>query len=282
MANEPVEPVAPAPVVAPVEAAPVAAPAVVEPVAAPAVEPAPVAPVETPAEAPKEPEPDALKPHTDTPSLLEEALKPEGEKTPETKVGEDGKPIEPPKADAPAVIKFEPYKLPEGFKADDTKIGTFNDILAKDLPPQDRGQALVDLHVKELQAYNHQLRQSQHDAFAETRAGWRKQVMADPELGGAGFQTAMQAVAQVRDQFVSRHKQGTDGYKKDIGDFDTFLKTTGAGDHPAFLRFVHNVARWYSEPAAPAAPYKPPTDIGRAPNTRRSLRDAYKTVGSGS
>lgn len=274
--NDPIAaPVAPAPTAAP-EAAPALAP---EPVA-PAPEPAPAAipePAAPVVEAPAEPAADALKPHTETPTLLDEGTKPV-----EAKEGEapgEPKAPEPPKPEAPAPVKFEPYKLPEGLKPDEARITAFNEILTKELPPQERGQALLDMHREEMEKYDHQLRQAQHDAFAQTRAGWRKEVMADPELGGSGFRTAMTAVAKMRDMFVSREKPGTDGYKRDTDAFNQFMLTTGAGDNPAMLRFVHNIARRFDEPAAPPAPYKPPPDIGQKPGTRGRLRDLYQSPG---
>jgi len=264
-------PVAPA---APVEAAPIA----------PVAEPAPVAPVPEapkPADAaPVEPAAPAAPEVPDpskTPTLLEEAGKPEVK--PDGTKPEGEKPAEAPKpAEAAAPVEFQPYTLPEGVSVDQTQVGEFNQVLAKQLPPQELGQSLMDMHVKELQRYDEKLRADQNRVFDETRAGWRKEIVADPELGGSGYQTTLTAGAKMRDLFVSRHAPGTDGYTKDMGDFNTFLRTTGAGDHPAFWRMLNNVARKFDEPSAPAAAYKPPPDIGRKPTGRSRLRDIYQST----
>ena len=56
--------------------------------------------------------------------------------------------------------------------------------------------------------------------------------------------------------------------------FNNFLKITGAGDNPMFLRFIHNVARTFDEPKPPAVNPKPPPNNGRPP--KRGLRSLYR------
>lgn len=265
MADEPIVPAAPAPAPA-AESAPAAPPPVAQsaspelPLAQPVQpEPAPVTPEAPVAEAPKP----AETPESE-PSLLETELakidaakekpgdKPEGEKTEAPK----------PEAEAAPLYDFKPYTLPEGFKPDDASLKSFNDTLIKpDLDPQARGQALIDMHLAEMTKYAELTSKEQWRVFNETRKGWRREVMADPEIGGAGFDTAMRHVATARDLFVP---------EKDRGQFDQFLRTTGAGDNPAFLRFLNAVGRRWAEPSAPPRGdgYKPPKDIGLPPNTR--------------
>lgn len=257
MADEPIAPapVAPAPAPEPAPApAPNPAPESPQP-AAPTEQPAPEAPAtEQPAEQPAATEPTegGAKPHTDEPSLLEGAEKPkEGEK-PGDKPAEV-KPGEVP----PDAYQFQPYTLPEGFSAEADKIKGFNEVLAKpDINLQERGQALIDMHVAELTKYAEHLSQEQHRVFADTRKMWRDQVKGDAELGGSGFETSMKAIARMRDMFVPPDRRGP---------FNDFLRITGAGDHPEFLRMLNNAARLFDEPAPPPPTYKPPPDIGRAP-----------------
>ena len=99
--------------------------------------------------------------------------------------------------------------------------------------------------------------------------------LADDEIGGPGHQTAMAAIARVRDYGVP---------EKDRQSFDQMLRVTGAGDHPAFLRMMHNLARWVDEPQAMEAPtdIKPPKDIGKDPNRRgRDLLYDHPRSGNG-
>jgi len=78
------------------------------------------------------------KPHTRR-RLLEEAAKP----------AEAVKPPEP-----LLTAALAPYKIPDGVKLADAQIGKFNGILTKpELSAQDRGQALVDMHIGEMTRY---------------------------------------------------------------------------------------------------------------------------------
>lgn len=84
---------------------------------------------------------------------------------------------------------------------------------------------------KEIRA---KLRAEQQRAFDKTRARWREEVMADATIGGMKFRTAMLAIAQVSDTFVSPRQR-----KK----FDNFLRDTGAGDHPEMLRLFYRIGQ---------------------------------------
>ena len=126
-------------------------------------------------------------------------------------------------------------------------------------------QSLIDLHAKEIRDYASATLQRQYDTFNQTRKDWQKQIMADPQVGGSGYETAMKAVARMRDKFVP---------DKDRKAFNDFLKITGAGDHPMFVRLLHNVARAFDEPKPPAVNPKPPPNNGRPP--KRGLRQMYR------
>jgi hypothetical protein len=281
---DPVEPTVAVPSPpAPAEPAPGAAPITVQPaVAAPAASsPEPAKPAEAPVE--------AFKPHTDTPTLLEgakveepkpaEAKPAEPAKPAEAKVEPakeaakpDAKPVESakPAEDAQEPIVYQPFKLPDGIVTDNERMTEYTATLGKHRLSQEVGQELLDLHSKSLQqfaaAYGENVLANQHKTFADTRAEWRKEVMGDPEIGGAGHQTAMGAVARMRDLLVP---------EKDRKAFDDMPRVTGAGDHPAFLRVLHNVARFFDEPGLPPAGATPPPNNGRAPG-KRGLRDIYR------
>lgn len=264
-----------------------------EATAAPAATPAPAeaAPVVVEAAQP------ALTPHTDTPTLLEgvkteeptvEAKpaevkpeeKPADAKPAEIKPVEAAKPEEKPAEAKPAEVVAEApvtyteFKLPEGIVPDKDRMGAYTETLRKHKLTQEVGQELLDLHSNSLKTYAESLLQNQHKTFADTRAQWRKDVMADPELGGAGHQTAMGAVARVRDQLVSQARVGTEQYKTDMQNFEQFLRVTGAGDHPVFLKLLHNAARFFDEPGLPPPGAQPSPSNGQRPG-RRSMRDVY-------
>jgi hypothetical protein len=165
---------------------------------------------------------------------------------------------------APAPVNYE-YTLPETIKMDDSLKGdvhkAFDDFRAD---PSKGAQGLINLHEKQMQAFALHLANEQQRIFRETRQGWAKEILSDPELGGSGHQTAMGAIARMRDLFVP---------EKDRPRFEEFLRVTGAGDHPAFLKLLHQAARFYDEPTLPPPNPRPAPGNGRRPANR--LRDIY-------
>jgi len=266
----------PVPAAASPAAAPVAAPEAAAPVAA---ELAAVEPVATAAE-PAAPE--------SQPSLLEQF---DAEKAKESKAKEsptpEAKPTDPaaeakpkdggaapePGGDLPAEpAALEPvayeYALPETIKLDDagrTELHTALDAFRKD--PLKGAQSLIDLHNKSMTEYAQQVYRDQVATFNQTRKGWQDQVRGDEELGGAGYQTTMGAIARMRDMLVP---------EKHLGEFNDFLKVTGAGDHPAFLRLLHAAARIFDEAPMPPPGPKPPPNLGKPQG--RGLRGLYKST----
>jgi hypothetical protein len=180
----------------------------------------------------------------------------------------------------PDEVKPEPvayeYTLPDTLKMDDaTKAEVHTAFDAFRADPVKGAQALIDLHAKTMTEYATNLAseslKNQFKVFNETCRNWEKQVLADPELGGAGHETAMGAVARARDLTISSAKPGTPRYEAERKEFDDFLRTTGAGSHPAFMRMLHNAARYIDEPQAsnqPLSEIKPPKGNGKAPGSR--------------
>lgn len=204
-----------------------------------------------------------------------EAAKPEGDAKPaeakpaekpvEAKPGEKPAEAKPAEAAKPEPAKIEPvayeYALPETLKMDDATKGEFHTALdAFRTDPLKGAQPLIELHNKTMQTYADSLAQQQRDVWNDTRKGWNTEVLADEQIGGSGHQTAMGAIARMRDMFVP---------EKDRAAFESFLSVTGAGDHPAFLKMLHNAARFYDEPAMPPPNVKPAPN-GANPNGRRA------------
>lgn len=252
--DEPTTPAASAPAATPA----LETPTIISPVAAAPVEVVAEAPaaVETVVETPAAPEtaPEAEKPaeevksalHTDTPSLMEEAGKPKEEpKKPES----EAKPAE----TVEESPKYEAFKLPEGVQPDEKRLGEFAEVAAKHKLSQDDAQALLDMHTNTLKQFQDAVFAEQHRVFAETRRGWVQQILADPILGGAGHETAKMAAARMRDLLVPEAHRA---------EFAAFMRDTGAGDHPALFRLLHNAARLFDEPAAPPVPARPVPDRG--------------------
>lgn len=167
------------------------------------------------------------------------------------------------------------YKLPDTLKMDDglrTELHTALDAFRTD-PVAAGPQALIDLHDKTMAAwakdYDARAITNQHATFNKMRDDWNKLVLSDEEFGGAGHQTAARAVARMRDQFVSSEPPGTPRYTRDLAEFETFLRVTGAGDHPSFWRFLHNVAAAFDEPGLPPVDPRPAKTNGQNPSRSR-------------
>ncbi len=219
--------------------------------------------------------------HTDTGTLLSvdvPEVKVKGEIAPETgeKVVNSGEGKKPETEVVPEVVVTEvtepvayaDFTLPEGTAIPEDRLGDYHNILREFNLPQEAGQKFLDMHIKAIQEITNQtqesIHQAQHAAFAETRKGWRDQVMADEQLGGAGHQTAMAAVKRMASDFVP---------EADRAAFQQFLLVTGAGDNPAFLRLLHNIAQKFDEPKAPAVQGNPPPNNGKPPSRRGMVYD---------
>ncbi len=228
------------------------------------------------------------------PSLLgefdaEQKAKAEGEKKPtepEAKPAEAAKPEGEAKPDAeakaPEASAVEPvaydYKLPDGFTVDDaTKTALHSALDQFRADPAAGVQALMDLHVKAMNdyqaAYDSAVLERQHKVFNDTQANWRTQVLADPEIGGSGHNTAMQAIARARDLLISSAKPGTPQYEQDRADHEAFMAATGAGNHPVYLKLLNRAAKFLDEPQARDLPQdiRPSPSNGRAPGGRKAM-----------
>lgn len=230
------------------------------------------APVSVPPEAGAAPIPEAPKLPADIPSLLEEVSldgKPPAEAKPDAEKKAEGEaklPVEVPKVEPPkpvveATDYFKDVTVPETIKIEDAQRGELNGAFEALRTGDIKAgvQKLIDLHNTTVTGIVEDLGRKQYEVFNDTRTGWRAQIAADAEMGGAGFETTKKAVARMRDLFVP------EGDRKE---FDEFLRVTGAGDHPAFFRMLHRAARYYDEPRMPPPNPKPPAHIGKRPGSR--------------
>jgi hypothetical protein len=208
-------------------------------------------------------EPEAPKVEGEAPKVASEAEKPASE-TPA----------------APEPVKLEPidykYAAPEGFEISDDRKGELTTALdAFRANPAEGAQALLDLHAKAMVEATEKIRGDQRETFNNTLQDWEKAVLADPIIGGAGHETAMQAIARARDFALSSvPTSDRAGFR---ADFEHFLRATGAGSHPAFLKFVHAFSELVDEPQGSHQPtgILPPKDQGKAPKGARRSESFY-------
>lgn len=263
-----IEPAAPAPVAGAVISGTGGSPgAPVVPEAPSGAPPAPEIPAAEPA-APAAPARPAI---TEAASLLEAAGAPE---KPAELPTEPAKPADGDAAAADAAaaaaaaepIKYEPLNLPDGVELTPERIEAFDAVIAPHRLPGEARQQLAELHIAEMQRYAEGVAADQWRVFGETQQAWQQRVLADPELGGAGHQTAMKFVAQARDELVA---------EADRADFADMLRISGVGNHPAMLRLLYRAGRRFAEPSPAPPPHNPPPDIGKRPAQGRFDRGQW-------
>jgi hypothetical protein len=209
-----------------------------------------------------------------------EPVKPEPAKTAESVKTAEGKTAEAAKVepDKPVEYKFE---IPEFIKKDDPRIGAYTDILRENGVSPEIGQKFLAMHAEALGEYAKHTLASQISSFENFCRDQEKLVMADPEFGGAGFNTAKQAVARARDALISSAQPGSQLYAQHMKEFNDFNRATGAGSHPAFWRMLHNAARFIDEPQASGIPtdIRPSKANGRAPKPSIYSEESQRKMG---
>lgn len=141
-----------------------------------------------------------------------------------TKPAEEAKPIE-----------YE-FKLPEGVKLDDTKLGEFKAIAAEAKLGPEAAQKMVDMYVAEIK----QAQEAPLKAWTELQTAWRDEVKNDPVIGGANL-----------DKNLAATKAGLNNLLgEDAPKFFHALNITGAGNNPDIVRGLLKAAA----PHAPASP----------------------------
>ncbi len=207
----------------------------------------------------------------------------------ETKVAEPA-PAEAPKpadaappvseVQAPVVVDAASLKLPEGFTAKPERLGEFATLFNdRNIPEPEKAQKYLDMHAAAMRAFGEAIqKKAQDDQFSTwtgMRSTWVKEIIGDPELGGAAFETNKTAVARMRDMFVSREPYGSAKWQRDHDAFTRMCQTTGAGDTRALFLLLHNVARVFDEGSPPPPNPRPPPDLGKNPNAKGGLRQLY-------
>lgn len=125
-------------------------------------------------------------------------------------------------------------KLPEGFELDEALGKDFSELLGKALPPQELGQALIDLHAKTVTAVTDQVREASQQAWTAMNESWQAEIAALPE-----FKANPDAEA-------GKVHQGLLA----VGADETFFKAldlTGAGNHPAIVQVLHRLVQPFLE-----------------------------------
>lgn len=146
------------------------------------------------------------------------------------------KPADKPVDDKP--IEYEAFKLPEGMKPDEAKLGEFTKLAAESKIPQEVAQKLVDLYSAEIK----QVSEAPMRAWTELQTKWQDEVRNDPVIGGANL-----------DKNLAATKAGLNNLLgDDASKFFEALNVTGAGNNPDIVRGLFKAAQAHA-PATPVA-----------------------------
>jgi hypothetical protein len=193
----------------------------------------------------------AVEPITPTTSLISEEV---GKAAVDPSKPEETVVQETAPAEAPPAVAWTDFTLPDGMKLDDSSMNAFKEVLGGELPPQERGQRLIDMHLKEIQRHGESMSQHQVKVWNDTQNQWKDAVKSDPELGGNQFQTTIKTCISAVNRFGGNEQQRAELIQA--------LDFTGAGNNPAIIRLIANMASRLSEGnpvTQSAAPKQPQT-----------------------
>lgn len=125
---------------------------------------------------------------------------------------------------------FADIKLPEGLEVPEEASTKFMELMSKDMTPRERAQALIDLQADVAK----QASEKGSAEWVKLQQTWAGEVEADPEIGGANLEQSKSLIGGLLEQF------SVEGAREA---FDL----TGAGNHPAIVKFFVKVAKAMGE-----------------------------------
>lgn len=140
-------------------------------------------------------------------------------------------------------FKPEEIKLPEGFTVDEPTQSEFVNIVNEESIPRSAVAKLVALQAKVQKAAS----EAGSKLYADMHADWQKQAAADPDIGGDKLKPALAGISKLVDQ------------APDSKAVREALDLTGAGNHPAIIKWLNKIVPMFTEPnAAPSGTPKAP------------------------
>lgn len=171
--------------------------------------------------------------------------------------------------ETPAPLTVESFTIPEGMEAAPDEVKQeFVDILNDaEKSPQERAQALVDLQSKLMTQAAEDLR----SAWDEQQSAWQKEVEKDPELGGTKMSENLAQVSKLIDTYGSTQSDATKR-AEEVDALRKALDYTGAGNHPAIIKFLFRVSKDLSE-GGPVSGQPAPTSQSLAQKMFPSMKE---------
>lgn len=125
-----------------------------------------------------------------------------------------------------APLSAEDLSFGEDIEVDEELRGELLEVFNNpELDAKGRAQALVDLHVKAMQAAG----EASAKQWSDTQEQWRNEVSADPEIGGEKLQPALDKIGRLVDEHGSQ-------------EFLNVMALTGAGNNVHVVKFLSKVA----------------------------------------
>lgn len=132
----------------------------------------------------------------------------------------------------PGVPEKYEFKLPEGIKLDEATQAKASEVFKELGLSQEGSQKLLDFHVEQMK----KAVDSSLNEVADMRKQWRDQVKSDPEIGKnlEGVKATCAKAIDALGPAISKP-------------FREAMDLTGAGDHPAFIKAFHALAKMVTE-----------------------------------
>lgn len=130
------------------------------------------------------------------------------------------------KGDEPAVPEAYTFQMPEGMELDADAAAEFSAIAKDRKFTQEEADKFTKVAIS--------MRERDAARYLDMVDGWVNEVKTDKEIGGDKLQATLATTKKVMDTF------GTPELKE-------ALEKSGYGNHPAFIKFVHQVGTHLSE-----------------------------------
>lgn len=146
-------------------------------------------------------------------------------------------PVEPTQEEAPEPFvdyTADSLAIPDDMEVDEAARDSFLKLANENKLPKAVVEQLVELQT----GLARQASDRASQLVEQMQADWRKETEADPEIGGDKLEGVLSTIGKAIDQY------GDDSLRE-------AMEMTGAGNHPAVIRFVHKLASQLVETSGP-------------------------------
>jgi len=132
---------------------------------------------------------------------------------------------------------YSDFKFPDGMKAyEGDQMKAVHDLFKAGNLSQEQAQKFVDFHSQELG----KVAGSHTEAWNSTNEQWRNELKADKTIGSGTDSIIKPEVSSSIAKLIDTHLGGDA--------FRAAMEVTGAGNHPAVVRGLHQIAQKMNEP----------------------------------